>query len=153
MVARGEVGLVIATILRGSAIIQPDQYVIAVVVIILTTIATPIMLAIGFHQLQVVEIAKGERSPGYRLNIGMFGVIGTTQMFNIINGQLEATGLYKTSIRFSEGRKIINVEDRHVKIILCPDEGIIFEGEREQIDEIVHLVKRSIQGDIQRLAA
>ncbi len=48
MVARGEVGLVVSTILRGTGLITSPQYTIAVVVIVLTTIATPIMLAIGF---------------------------------------------------------------------------------------------------------
>jgi Kef-type K+ transport system membrane component KefB len=55
MVARGEVGLVIATILHGSRIIAPDTYVIAVVVIVLTTIATPIMLAWGFSCYEQIE--------------------------------------------------------------------------------------------------
>lgn len=55
MIARGEVGLVIATILHGSHIITADKYVIAIVVILLTTIATPIMLALGFSRLDTVE--------------------------------------------------------------------------------------------------
>ncbi|MCX5925028.1 MAG: cation:proton antiporter [Candidatus Dependentiae bacterium] len=55
MVARGEVGLVIATILHGSRIITADIYVIAVVVIVLTTIATPIMLAAGFSFFEQIE--------------------------------------------------------------------------------------------------
>ena len=49
MVARGEVGLVAATLLRSIDIINYPIYIISVVVIILTTIATPIMLAIGFN--------------------------------------------------------------------------------------------------------
>jgi Na+:H+ antiporter len=48
MVARGEVGLVVATLLRSMHVIAQDLYVMSVVVIILTTIATPIMLSIGF---------------------------------------------------------------------------------------------------------
>jgi len=48
MVARGEVGLVVATLLRSMHVITQDLYVMSVVVIILTTIATPIMLSIGF---------------------------------------------------------------------------------------------------------
>jgi Kef-type K+ transport system membrane component KefB len=51
MVARGEVGLVVATILRGTQVIAPEQYIMAVMVIILTTIATPVMLALGFAWL------------------------------------------------------------------------------------------------------
>jgi Kef-type K+ transport system membrane component KefB len=48
MVARGEVGLVVATLLRSMHVIGQDLYVMSVVVIIFTTIATPIMLSIGF---------------------------------------------------------------------------------------------------------
>jgi Kef-type K+ transport system membrane component KefB len=48
MVARGEVGLVISTILYGLHIIEPNQYGIVIVVIVLTTVITPIMLAAGF---------------------------------------------------------------------------------------------------------
>lgn len=50
MVARGEVGLVVSTILFGSSIIAMHQYVVAVVVIVLTTVVTPIMLEIGFQK-------------------------------------------------------------------------------------------------------
>lgn len=45
MVARGEVGLVIATILLGEHLFTAQQYVICVVVIVLTTVATPLLLA------------------------------------------------------------------------------------------------------------
>ena len=49
MVARGEVGLVISSILYGAAILTPQQYIVSVVVIVLTTVAAPIMLGIGFE--------------------------------------------------------------------------------------------------------
>jgi Kef-type K+ transport system membrane component KefB len=47
MVARGEVGLVVATILRGAGIIAAQGYGICVVAIVLTTIATPVLLSLG----------------------------------------------------------------------------------------------------------
>jgi len=49
MVARGEVGLIIAAILKGASVISADLYIISIVVIVLTTIVTPIMLAAGFY--------------------------------------------------------------------------------------------------------
>lgn len=45
MVARGEVGLVIATILLGEHLFTAQQYVLCVVIIVLTTVATPLLLA------------------------------------------------------------------------------------------------------------
>ncbi len=147
MVARGEVGLVISTILRGSQIITADQYVIAVVVIILTTIAAPLMLAVGFHRLELVPLDKKD----YALNIGLFKVMGTAQMFNIILGRIDATGTYKTSVNISEGRKIVSLEGQHVKIIFNPEEGIVFRGNRQKIEEILGVVKRSILEELDHL--
>jgi len=152
MVARGEVGLVIATILHGSGVVTPNQYVIAVVVIVLTTIVAPIMLALGFAQLDT-RLARRAVDGEYVLNTGLFSVIGTMQMFNIIVGRIEATGLYKTSVSISEGRKIVNLEGQHVKIILCPEDGIIFRGDEGKIRKILQIVKEAVAQDIEQLAA
>ncbi len=149
MVARGEVGLVIATILYGSGLMVPHQYVIAIVVIVLTTVAAPIMLALGFARLDVRPI-EGDKI--FALNIGLFPIIGTTQMFNIIVGRVEESGLYSTSVQMSENRKVVNIEGQHVKIILCPEVGILFKGDRQKIDEILSLVKRLVIQDVERLS-
>ncbi len=150
MVTRGEVGLVIATILYGSQLILPQQYIIAVVVIVLSTIAAPIMLAVGFAQLDIVSVEGMDEV--FALNIGMFPTIGTTQMFNIIIGRIEESGMFKTSIQFSDGRKIVNIEGQDVKIILCPDEGILFKGDHNKIDEILKMVKNAVIFDVERLS-
>lgn len=151
MVARGEVGLVIATILHGSWVLAHDVYIMAVVVIVLTTIASPIMLSIGFFMLDLRLIAR--KKPGeYILNIGLFHAIGSTQMFNIIMGRIEALPAFKsTSIQFSEGRKIVNIEGHDVKVILCPDEGILFEGNKKKIEQILRAVKSSVTNELERL--
>ena len=149
MVARGEVGLVIATILYGSRLILTQQYVTAVVVVVLTTVAAPIMLAFGFARLRMRPIAEKQM---FALNIGLFPVVGTTQMFHIIVGQVMASGLYRTSVRMSEGRRVVNVEGQNVKIILCPEEGILFKGDRENIDEMLSLVKQLVIQDVDRLS-
>jgi Kef-type K+ transport system membrane component KefB len=147
MVARGEVGLIIATILNGTKIITLEQYVIAVVVIVLTTIATPIMLSIGFYYQEMQ--GKAEAAP-VSLNLGLFDVIGTTHLFNIIIGRIEALKTYKTSVQFSEGRKIVTIQDYDLKIILCPDKGIIFEGDKEHINIILNLVQGAVLKEIER---
>ncbi|MGB8367541.1 MAG: cation:proton antiporter [Candidatus Babeliales bacterium] len=149
MVTRGEVGLVIATILYGSHLLLPQQYIIAVVVIVLSTIAAPIMLAVGFAQLDITTIRGDEL---FALNIGMFPIIGTTQMFNIILGRLEKSGMFNTSIQFSNGRKIVNLEGQNVEIILCPDEGILFKGNINKINEILAMVKGAVIIDVERLS-
>ena len=148
MVARGEVGLVIATVVYSTKIITSELYVIAVMVIILSTIVAPIMLAIGFSRLELVPLADGD----YTLNIGLFKVIGTTQLYHIIVGKIERSKEYKTSVQMSEGRKIINVEGQNVKVILCPEEGIIFKGDKQKIKQIMQMVRESVMEEIERLA-
>ena len=150
MVARGEVGLVISTILFGSQVLTMHQYVIAVIVIVLTTIASPVMLSLGFAYLKSSP-TKVEEGDDYILNLGTFPVVGTEQMFNIIIGLLEASGQYKTSVRLGEERKIVNVQGKRVKIILCPEDGVILEGNSRHIAAIVDLIKKSVGRDLQRL--
>lgn len=146
MVARGEVGLVIATILRGSQAITADQYIISVVVIVLTTIVTPFMLVVGFHRLAMIP-----EKTGYSFSLGNFGVIGTQQMFNIILGQIAAMGDYNTTVEMSEGQKIVNLEGKSVKLFYDPQEGIIFRGDRKKIEEIVSGVRKAVSEELERL--
>jgi Kef-type K+ transport system membrane component KefB len=146
MVARGEVGLVIATILRGASLINPQSYVLCVVVIILTTIATPIMLAIGFSYMD-----KEDGKAHYKLNIGKFKVIGTDQMFSVVTRMLESDKNLNTTININEGRRIINLEGHHVKILLSPSKGIIFEGNQAKIKEIVADLKHAVQLEIETI--
>lgn len=146
MVARGEVGLVISTILRGSQLITPEQYIIAVVVIVLTTIVTPLMLAIGFSHGD-----SQEESVDYSLQMGSFGVIGTQQMFNIILGQIAALGDYNSAVEISDGKKVATLECKSVKLFYDPTEGIIFRGNRKKIDEIVARVKKALYDELEGL--
>ena len=92
-----------------------------------------------------------EDEDDYELNIGFFEVIGTTQLFNTILGMIEASGVYKTTFRFSEGRKVINIEGQNVKIIMSPEEGIIFKGNRQKINDILKLVKKSVAAEIDHI--
>lgn len=149
MVARGEVGLVISTILGGANIISDQQYIICVVVIVLTTIASPIMLSGGFYWLEKIEAKKRMKYKDVTVNLGLFNVIGTYQMFNIILGNLERSELFKNStIIFSEGRRIANLEGHNVKIIYSPDEGVIFKGNESKIKNILKIVKKSIIAEL-----
>jgi len=149
MVARGEVGLVICTILGGAHIITSQQYVVCVVIIVLTTIASPIMLSVGFNWLDRQEEQRGKKYKDIILNLGLFDVIGTYQMFNIIVGRIERSDRFeKSTVTFSEGRRIANLEGHNVKIIYAPDEGVIFEGNEKKIKDILKIVKNSITSDL-----
>jgi len=150
MIARGEVGLVIATILNGAAVITQEQYIICVVVIVLTTIATPIMLSIGFA-MQDAEAEASELEEDYILNLGVFNTFGTSQMFNIILGIIDQNKSLHSNVQLSEGRMIASLEGQNVKIILTPGEGIIFEGNRKNIENLIKMIKTSIASEISRL--
>jgi len=150
MVARGEVGLVMATILRGTQIISDSIYVIAVVVIVLTTIATPIMLSIGFGLQAKREIEpkdEGEEAA----HLGLFDVIGTKQMFSIIVNLLEREHRIGTTINMSEGRSILDLEGRKVRIVLYPDQGIYVKGDKKQVYEILQLIRDGLRSELEHV--
>lgn len=148
MVARGEVGLVISTILRSSQVIDAEQYVVAVVVIILTTIVAPLMLSIGFAYLD--EKRLDGQPEEYEHTLGHFSAIGTDQFFSIIIGIIESTGAYRTTISLSGGHKVADLEGQHVKIIKDSD-GIFFKGNKQNIHRLLQLVKKSLKADLERI--
>lgn len=147
MVARGEVGLVIASVLYSAKIFVLQQYVVAIVVIVLSTVAAPILLAIGFYRLRVDH----DTSHPYELTFGPFPTIGTAQVFDIIMNQLESAGIYKTVIEMSEGKRVINIEGQHVEIIVNPATGITFSGDRDTVGRIIRMVKEALMDDIAQL--
>lgn len=51
MIARGEVGLVVASLLFGAHIFSLQQYIIAIVGVVLTTVVTPLLLVPALHQV------------------------------------------------------------------------------------------------------
>lgn len=151
MIARGEVGLVISTILRGSQIISAEQYVVAVVVIILSTIVSPLMLAIGFYMQDTVKQSISGSSHEHVCNVGQFHAMGTHSMFALILGRIDAAGVYKTSIDMHDGCQIVTLEGHNVKIVFNPEEGIIFRGNKQKIEEIIAMVKRVLAQELSRL--
>lgn len=149
MVPRGEVGLVVASILRSSGVIGPQYYVISVVAIVLTTIISPIMLSVGFNYMEKEEKTSDEDM--ITLNLGMFPTIGTNQLFNMIVNVLTADKKFSSAIRFSEGRRIVNLKKYNVKIAYSPGEGVIMEGRKDQIDQIIALFKKEVEEDIAKI--
>ena len=154
MVARGEVGLVIATILNSTHLMTSTQYVVCVAVIVLTTIASPIMLAFGFSKLEKKEKekeieTKKVKKPEFFLKIGPFSFFSSKQIFDIISTTLENTEEINSIVQLSEGRKVLTLSE-NVKIILKPGKGIIFEGNEEKIRKIMTQIKDAINKDIKR---
>lgn len=136
MVARGEVGLVIATILNGTRLMTPNQYVICVAVIVLTTIASPIMLSIGFRELDKKE-KTGDEEEEFSIKIGPFNYLSTRHLFDVITSTLEKEDKVTPIVALSEGKKIFTIESQDIKVILIPDVGIVFKGNEDKIHEIL----------------
>lgn len=145
MVARGEVGLVIATILNATNIISPKQYVISVVAILLTAIASPIMLLIGFKKLE-----KTGKDNAFAISIGPFKNISTRHLFDVITYYVENSEPARPIIALSEGRKIISLS-KNTKIILKPEKGIIFRGNEEKINRILKHIKMALNQDVENI--
>lgn len=144
MVARGEVGLVIATILNGTGLMNSSQYIICVAVIVLTTIASPIMLTIGFKKLEDEE----KTCPiEFSIKIGPFQHLSLRYVFDIITSQLEKGKNMQPIIAFSEGKKILTLKD-DTKIILDPEKGITLRGNEAKIKQILNKLKFGLNTDV-----
>ena len=145
MVARGEVGLVVATVLKGGQVISPVEYVISVVVIVMTTIVTPIMLSYGFR------LEGGAQPKEFSLKLGHFSKTGTLSMFNIIVRLIEQDKHWGTTVSFNQDKKILTLEKESVSIIYDAEGGLTFKGDQNIINNILDLVKDSLSEDIQKL--
>jgi len=124
-------------------------YTISVVVIVLTTIISPILLTIGFRWLESASLPELEEK--HIINLGRFKAIGTMQMFNIVMGVVQASKGVNTTVQLSEGRQILNLEDLGVKIIYIPEQGIILEGNKNQISDILRLVHSRLTEEVEGL--
>jgi Kef-type K+ transport system membrane component KefB len=145
MVARGEVGLVIATILNGTDLLSSKQYVITVAAIILTSIASPIMLLLGFKKIE-----KNSEDSEFAITIGPFKNISTRHLFDVITGYVEKTEKAKPIISLTEGRKILTLS-KNTKIILKPEKGIILKGNENKIKDILKVTKEKLTQDIESI--
>jgi len=150
MVARGEVGLVVSTVLCGSALITQEQYVIAVVAILLTTIASPILLAAGLSYLQTAAAERGEQDAEFSCTIGPFAHIGTSRMFDIIGTYMQERQTH-LSTTLNQERQMITLDGEKVKIILCPQEGIVLQGDKGRIQAILIEFQKTLNEENRRL--
>lgn len=132
MVARGEVGLVVASLMYSSQLITEQQYAIAIVVIVLSTIAAPIMLAIGFAQEYRIE-SKEVMS----YNLGEFSVIGTTALFNALISFINTQGMSTSTAQINEGKTVLSIAGEDIKAVLEVGKGISIEGKRQSVLELI----------------
>ncbi|MFC1894403.1 cation:proton antiporter [Candidatus Dependentiae bacterium] len=149
MVARGEVSLVIATILKSTCLMTSNQYVICVSVIVLTTITSPIMMALGFNKLVVHKELLDEDE--FCMKIGPFSYLSTRHMFDVISMYVEQAKEMNPIIELAEGNKILTLEKGNVEIILYPDKGIIFKGDEHKIREILDGLKSWLSHDVETI--
>jgi len=148
MVARAEVAITTAIVLYSANLISPYQYTLAILGIAFTTIAGPVLLQLGLAWLKPHELDEPDT---FELRLGFFKTIGTPQLFAVIVNQLERAGLHTSSVAFSEGREVISLEEIGVRIALTPGKGIIMQGDRQQIERILRMVKEGIKGELDRL--
>lgn len=147
MVARGEVGLVIATLLKSVGIITPSIYIICVVAIILTTIITPILLSLGFSLEKKSELDVESKI----VTLGNFDLVGTENMFEMMLDLLEKAKHVGRYIKLSEGHIIADFQKDKVDIIYSPKEGITLKGRKEAVDHIIELILKGLGGDLDRI--
>ena len=142
MVARGEVGIVIATIFKGTGIIDFHQYMICITVIVLTTIITPIMLNQGLNKLD--QILKLRAKKGIcTVKIGPFRHIAARQIFTIISSTINLPSPIKSIIQLSEARKVLTLSNK-LKVILDPERGILLQGNENQINDLITALKQAL---------
>ncbi len=147
MATRGEVALVLSTILRGAHIINSTQYIICVTVIVLTAILSPILLSIGFKQYDKKQIESDEE---YSVRIGPFAYISSRYLFDIVSSHLEKTHKLKPIISLIEGNKILTAGS-NIKIILESQKGIVFIGKKHKIKKILESLKNSLSNDVDKI--
>jgi Kef-type K+ transport system membrane component KefB len=150
MVARGEVGLVVSTILYGSRMLDERTYSIAVVAIVLTTVIAPIMLTIGFGWLEDCSDESDQRT--YRKVIGALQVMNSVVLFELIKDYITHSAVHVMSVHLSDGLEVISLDNDDTKIMLCPDEGVIFEGNKKTIQGIIQGIKERALRDIGRIS-
>lgn len=154
MVARGEVGLVVTTILYGANIFSPSQYAIAVVVIVLTTIAAPLLLAVGFRWLELSnQDAQKEGTKRVVIRRATAQVFGATRLFHLVADSLVASEIVTASTYLEEGKEVAvfkKGEQDVVRMVLCPDEGLVLEGDESILDELLATAKASLIEELTR---
>jgi len=149
MVARGEVGIILATILRSLKIIDANQYIVSITAIVLTTIVTPILLSAGMKKFDAMLDMQMFKKI-FTVKIGPFEHVAARQMFSIISTSIRLPASIKSIIQLPEGRKVLTLKNK-LKVILGKNDEIIMHGNKKQIEELLLSVKRALSSDLDRI--
>lgn len=140
MVARGEVGLVVATMLQGAQVITPNQYVLLVVVIVGTTIATPIMLHQGF--IRYGEDSQSTVADGYvTVIIPVKNEITGHAYSDLLVRYLVAAG-YSVGQHTSGDSMILGPAIQEGVLLVCQEHQCSLVGRRNDIQQVKIDLKR-----------
>lgn len=134
MVARGEVGLVVASLLAGAGIISAQWYNVAVVVIVLTTIATPLLLALGFD--------REKRKAQYEYVLSLGGIMQDDDIDFVFN-RLASYGL-KAQLHKANGVTRIMVIDPQIAIEIQKDRASIL-GDDAAVKNLLPVLDKTVQ--------
>lgn len=104
MVARGEVGLVVATMLQGANLITSVQYVVMVVVVIATTLIAPFMLYVGFRYYNTD--LPGDTNEQFIMVIAVLNEVVALELFSVIMRHIATLGYH--SVEMHTGDVVIS---------------------------------------------
>jgi hypothetical protein len=149
MATRGEVGLVLSTILKGANLISTPQYVICITVVILTTIISPVLLAHVFKKLDKITT---KCQVEYSVTIGPFTYISSRYLFDMISSNLEKihTTQLNPIVDLVEGKKILTA-GKDLKIILEGEKGLTFIGKDQKVKKTVENLKNEINKELEKI--
>jgi hypothetical protein len=69
-------------------------------------------------------------------------------MFHIILGSLEKNDIHPIVVQISDGSTVANLDTMNVKMVLNADNGILFEGDKDKIEDILRLAKDNVMDDL-----
>lgn len=134
MVARGEVGLVVASLLASAGIISAQWYNISVVVIVLTTVATPLLLALGFD--------REKRNAQCEYVLSLTGSLNAEDI-NFVFNRLQSYGL-TAHINQANGITRISIVDPKIAIEIEKDRASIA-GDTAAVNNILPVLDKTVR--------
>jgi len=148
MGARGEAAITIAIILYSSHLLTHHQYAMAMLTIMLTAIASPILLALNLR----LHLAPTGKDGEFHLKLGRFSTIGTSTIFSLIANQIEELDITATPVAFSEGRQVIYLPERDIRMTYHPTKGITLSGNQQQLKHLLKQVREKIIAETEQLS-
>lgn len=150
MVARGEVGLVIATILYGAHIVSVEYFTIILVVIVLTTIVSPIMLGIGFayeHKSDRTYLNKE-----YKKTIHMRHVLNAEHLLDVMKKIINHKELGTVMLESGDKGATMTLVGQEITIQTDQNQGVVVQGNKEQVMQLLTVIQEALHNEVDRIA-